>query len=87
MFSDISFNIPLTAAPKIIYGEEETTDCPGTVEDPKAAKGNLCLYISNAEGAQLFPLLKPVPFKTGGVIFFLVKEEGSAFGTWAVTAP
>jgi hypothetical protein len=87
MFSDISFNIPLTAAPKIIYGEEETTDCPGTVEDPKAAKGNLCIYIATAEGVVLFPLFKPVPFKTGAVVPFLVNEEGSAFGTWAVTAP
>jgi Collagen triple helix repeat (20 copies) len=45
-YIDLSFNIPLATAPtKIVWNaEEESTDCPGTVNDPKAAKGVICIY-------------------------------------------
>ncbi len=82
-----SFNIPLATAPKIIYNEEETTNCPGNANEPKAASGTLCVYVIEAEGVSLFPLFDPVPTTTGAVIPFLLAPEGLGFGTWAVTAP
>jgi hypothetical protein len=66
-------------------GEGETTDCPGTAEDPKAAQGKLCLYTSVEEGleysdASIFPLLN-----VAGALVLINGEFG--FGSWAVTAP
>lgn len=90
----LSFPLPLTAAlpaANVHYleaGEGETTDCPGTVADPEAAAGHLCIYTQNAESLTFlaaggFPRL----FVSGTVIFFMIEENGVGFGSWAVTAP
>lgn len=66
-------------------GEVETTDCPGTLQAPKAAAGKLCLYTSLGEAEALgfagFPLSTPSGATVG------IKSGGLAYGTWAVTAP
>ena len=63
-------------------GEVETTDCPGTLQAPKAAAGKLCLYTSLGEPEALgfagFPLSTPSGATVG------IKSGGLAYGTWAV---
>jgi hypothetical protein len=84
----ISFGIPLSSAPTVIYlkeGEKETTECPGTVEEPKAKEGHLCVYTSvelgtTYEGAEAFTAGALLAFK--GLIAGV-----PVYGTWAVTAP
>jgi hypothetical protein len=46
LISSISFVIPLSSAPELHYVESGSTDpaCPGTVEDPEAEEGVLCVY-------------------------------------------
>jgi hypothetical protein len=85
----LSFNIPLEEAPdEIVYNEPETTDCPGTVDEPEAAAGKLCLYLKNGGGVVRYT--EP-PFDTlfvsGAAVAFKSESSGSAaWGTWAVTA-
>lgn len=85
----ISFPFPLATTPSdhvIGVGKPSTTECFGSVTDPEAKSGNLCIYeeynSSNVGiqfapesrfGAELFPLL-------AGAENYEVK------GTWAVTA-
>lgn len=97
----ISFTIPLSAAPEANYigtneeyaGEKNEAasikegKCSGTIGEPKAAPGNLCVFS-----------VQPLRFKTVNVVFTLPygaamsaeaeeKGEVKAKGTWAVTAP
>jgi collagen triple helix repeat protein len=61
--STISFSIPLAAAlgkegvhyvtsVEVEHGGPEVKDCPGTVEDPQADVGNLCLYQGGTNEAE-----------------------------------
>jgi hypothetical protein len=100
--TSISFSIPLSGelgSANVFFLEpgESTTACPGSVEDPEAAEGDLCVYASHL--AELHPWV-------AGAISSLVSEgiEGAspsgamllletassgvqtAFGAWAVTA-
>jgi len=80
----------------------KSANCPGTVTEPKALKGNLCVYTFEEEN--LTPVSESVPLHpagkgnnkvggtgaTGAVLSF--ESVGSsrrtaAFGTWVVTAP
>ncbi len=68
--------------------EGETTDCPGTLEEPEAAKGRLCIYQQELEeelevttGAHFF---WPISLTTGVGLFL---EGPGGNGSWAVTAP
>lgn len=97
----VSFNIPLSAAPTVHVIREsglekefpsgtevEQPACPGTVAEPAAEAGSLCLYIQSELNVGLVyaPLVKS--YKTGAVVPFLTTNTGaSAYGTWAVTAP
>jgi len=87
---DISFNIPLSAAPTVVFNEPETTNCPGTFEDPKAAAGKLCLYVMESNGLALFTAPGPpfpfFPTKAGAIVAFDMGAEDFGFGTWAVTS-
>jgi hypothetical protein len=109
-FAPISFNIPLPKALReaevhFVTAEEVENKtapaaCPGTVDDPKALEGALCVY----EGAlanglnfeEIFPIAKRPTLlggekgtgTTGAGVFFKVKvlgEGGTGAGTWAVT--
>jgi hypothetical protein len=68
--------------------EGETTDCPGTVEAPKAASGKLCFYQKELEpGLEVKhepAVFYPVSLTTG-VSLRLVGVAGT--GSWAVKAP
>jgi hypothetical protein len=105
--AEISFTIPLAAELDkehvhiVALGEEIAETCEGSVEEPSAAKGNLCVYERSTSGVEEGPfLLKPsgTPFlpeagagagKSGAIVFALPQEgKGSnGYGTWAVTAP
>ncbi|HTR75569.1 MAG TPA: hypothetical protein VMH33_10000 [Solirubrobacterales bacterium] len=85
----ISFLAPLAAPPTVVYlekGHTEPTACPGNVSAPAAAPGKLCVYTSEEENMP-GNFLALGTFKTGAALYFLVEEGGSAYGTWAVTAP
>jgi hypothetical protein len=89
----ISFNIPLAGAlsasaihlnPPGFEGEPGE-DCPGKVANPTAEAGNLCVYA----GINTFTYLEAIGYperSVAGVVMGL-SGEGSARGSWAVTAP
>ncbi len=88
----ISFQIPLPEPPveDIFIGGAPTTECPGTVNDPTAAPGYLCLYEQSDFGVE--PALKAEPTgsgKSGFAVFIpgsTVEGPYNDYGTWAVTA-
>ncbi len=78
-------------------GEETApqTACPGSIEEPKAVSGNLCIY-STGGGGGLFAATELIAAppdsegtvgRTGAVVDFLVTEGNSPHvgGSWAVT--
>jgi hypothetical protein len=89
-FAPISFVIPLEEAPTAHYlksAEQETPECPGTVEAPKAEPGQLCVY---TQFELAVPLLGVTSKSFGAFVGALVPGNGEpggvAVGTWAVTA-
>jgi hypothetical protein len=65
-------------------GKEHAAECPGSVNLPLAAKGNLCLYTSEDQG---LTLLEAFPSTSGALLTFKGPTQAAAAGTWAVTAP
>lgn len=90
----ISFGIPLAVAVEASHvkfvgkgAETGEGDCPGTVKEPEAEKGFLCIYTEQVEGTVVFAG-QPGHWKSGAVIQFATQGPGAkAYGTWAVTAP
>jgi hypothetical protein len=86
----LSFNIPLSKAPNHVHvlapGEEETTECPGTLDAPEAAPGEMCLYTALQENGASPPSGTGV--YASGVVFSSIGSTPASFsnGTWAVTA-
>lgn len=62
--------------------------CPGTADDPMAARGNLCIYLDPgaASNATTFPLRADLRGFSVGVVA-ATAGQASAAGTWALTAP
>jgi hypothetical protein len=95
----ISFGIPLakklevTDVHFIALGEETGTgDCPGSIEEPEAAPGKLCIYTSTEEVAAESSLTPggfdiPEPGNAGAVLKFVVHGFVILHGTWIATAP
>jgi hypothetical protein len=103
----ISFPIPLpkvieaSSQVHIVASGEGPQGCEkGTLEEPKAAPGNLCIYtgeLSEAEFTGEFitnPENPSEPFtgqvgKSGAILHFIGTGEGASFakGVWVVTAP
>jgi hypothetical protein len=97
-----SFPIPLTApleSSKVHIiketvappGQNDTEECKGTVEEPKAVAGNVCMYESEGEGKSQ-AVAAVSSRKAGVVVLFIVTELNSGIaasneGSWAVTAP
>jgi Collagen triple helix repeat (20 copies) len=85
----LSLNIPLAEKPEAIHylkpGEGETPECPGTVQEPEAAPGQVCIYAVVEEKANFVSVFGE-RFTTGAAVLFNVQKEGIAFGTWAITA-
>jgi hypothetical protein len=78
-----SFIFKLAEAPQaevVVDTGESTVHCPGSLQDPQAAKGFLCLYY---DPDTTEPQVAPSPF---GFIAYLA-EPGFSVGSWAVTAP
>ncbi len=92
----ISFGIPLGITPTITLvksGESGVAGCPGTVSEPKAEAGSLCVYEdSESDLAATADYQGAVAYAGGASLLFVRKSETSAliptygFGTWAVTA-
>ncbi len=100
----ISFPIPIAnpggnasiAAHRLVQGESETAECPGTYIEPKAEPGNLCVYthveLNAGPSPQLTVDLPSITFEAeiipGAFVNTTEGESGGfAQGSWAVTAP
>lgn len=90
----VSISFPLQVVPNpehhwIGVGKPSTEECPGTVEEPEAAPGHLCIYATSIINAFSFPdPLGGIDFSSGWRGEFNVPEGKAAFGlgSWAVTA-
>ena len=90
-YDSISFQFPLTSPPtvRIVAQGTTTPECQGTVANPTAAAGNVCIYRWSGNA--------PVPFspdlsigssgKTGLFLNFVATSLAYGYGSWAVTAP
>lgn len=96
-YPSISFPLRVEPAPTGAYlveneGSPEalTNGCPGTVEEPEADPGHLCVYIGNFTGNAFHFLAGQYrDDPTSGVVMEFFMEPGEANsgrGTWAVTA-
>jgi hypothetical protein len=96
----ISFNIPLETSVTVeLLPKNHTTptagNCPGTVSQPEAEPGFLCVYTKFREeiGGSPEEFLNPETGtagqagKTGAIGRFFTEGLGQIAGTWAVTEP
>lgn len=89
--ASISFGLPIAGLPQIKIvkkgkeGQENATECPGTIAVPKAAKGVLCLYTGEEPAGMALQSATPSPY--GGIVTFLGTPGTGAGGIWVVTAP
>jgi hypothetical protein len=86
-----TYQLPLTAPATehfLASGEKPTAQCPGSVEDPKAAPGNLCIY-EGTNHTNDSVSLGSEESKFGFGILVSRKAVGGfwSIGSWAVTAP
>jgi hypothetical protein len=87
----ISFGIRLLIPPEVFLvaegkeGKEHALECPGSLALPRAAKGDLCLYVGENQGG--LELDESFPFVSGALVKMKGPSGGVAAGTWAVTAP
>jgi hypothetical protein len=91
-FATISTGLQLPSVPEVqrilppSEGGEPTPECPGTVEEPDAAPGFLCVYIERRHNAQFG---QKIADTSGGYVEVLPLVAESDFffvnGTWAVT--
>jgi len=97
--ASFSYPVPLAANPtvnRIQVGGASTASCPGSLLSPKAAPGNLCLYLGYANGASSTGLNSygadgQGDYRFGGVAYIDSTCTAPCYtsfsGTWAVTAP
>jgi hypothetical protein len=101
MMAPISFTVQLAdpldeshvvVIPNLQLGPNpDPTHCPGTVAEPKATSGYLCVYTNLAESATPIGVAEPTGQSAGagisGAIYFLEADNNTAqaYGTWAVT--
>jgi hypothetical protein len=80
----------------IAEGANSTPQCPGTIENPTAEPGNLCIYEQTRIDAKAVNVVNPTNNSSGGASNYgfeiLVESEGADYdvlsqGSWAVTAP
>jgi hypothetical protein len=85
-----SYPIPLSFEPKInviTSAQVPTPNCTGSVANPTAAAGYLCVYESREEFALSVVF---APDATHGFLPFIKAPEATDYvddGSWAVTAP
>jgi hypothetical protein len=95
--SAVSFAVPLASnvtANIVQEGAPSTTNCPGTVNNPKARKGFFCIYVGAGANHVDVDSYAEVnggdDFRFGGVVYWRPLATGSftfASGTYAVRAP
>jgi hypothetical protein len=97
--SAISYGFTLAAAPTphiLNPGAQPTADCPGTNQNPQAAAGHLCAYLSVLQNVNVRCVASAEPSwtcgfasETGANVWVNASAAGRvyAIGTWAVTAP
>jgi hypothetical protein len=100
-FVPLSFNIPLGEPPTAInfVNDEELergesgyvtpTNCLGSVEEPTAPAGMVCVYADEEEVSAGFPGYLPFlnkHYESGAIFFYSMQSGDRAYGTWAVTA-
>jgi hypothetical protein len=94
----ISFPFPLASAPtaQVVLAGTAPPNCPGTVSDPQAAPGFLCVYVGTNAGVSGPNVLgtdeNPGTSRFGVVIRATGTSTSASanllsVGTWAVTAP
>jgi hypothetical protein len=88
----ISFHFALTSAPqnRFLKVGEHTTECPGSVGEPKAQPGWLCVYeeeSKNQERLEVGPSTRLYARYGDFISLESTKKAGGFFstGTWAVT--
>ena len=87
--TQISFPVPLDGAPAVTYrppGSAANAECPGTVSDPAATPGMLCVYGGRQDGGIPF-IEQEASGRTGFRLFPNDTGNTQYDGTWAVTAP
>ena len=86
-----SFAFPLASRPTVHFvgiGTTAPAQCPGTVSDPKAAPGNLCVYAAlGASGANVVEISDPETNLAGASPRGFTVAGSTSSGSWAVTAP
>jgi hypothetical protein len=96
-WDNISFGFRLSAAPAVHFiaaGTTAPSECPGTVADPKANPGNLCVYeqdFLNRGSVTIFragPPAVDAADRSGAGLWLQPQAAGNSwsYGTWAVTA-
>ena len=94
----VTFQLPVTTSPTVTVmasGAAPSAACPGTVGEPAAAPGNLCIYERSRSNAGSAPqAFAPSEGEVGTDPYgFMVRTTSAAAGqvyisgTWAVTAP
>ena len=93
-YMPISFTIPLRESPESTIVPKKSSsapECPGTVGNPQAASGHLCIYIGELLGGTLFtfdPSQEGTGADTYGTVLGVKSGAGGgalAYGTWAVS--
>ena len=93
----ISYPFPTATSPTRIVVQKDATppaECPGTIAEPAALPGFLCLYVRVAnnvdgDGVRAFGASGQTNFRYGAIVFSTATAAGmtmEASGTWAVTA-
>ncbi|HET9593253.1 MAG TPA: hypothetical protein VFP17_10085 [Solirubrobacterales bacterium] len=95
-YVEISFPLrdPQVPGAEFLALNEQTVDCPGTYEEPKAEPGHLCVYVlelNNVSTTQPKFVGGSTADKHSGWIGEFTPENASAesygYGSWALTAP
>jgi len=97
--TEIEFVLRLGAAPTVHYintGTPPPAECPGTLTNPQATAGNLCLYEGNATNTTNRGVFSPetpggtigVATREGAGVFMFPATTSQAYiwGSWAVTS-
>jgi hypothetical protein len=91
-YAQISFPLRFTGAEptvSFIEGGAATEKCPGSVENPEALPGNLCIYVALLENFNFCCIVDADDqFRSGALLRLPLTntaEEAVAHGTWALT--
>lgn len=87
-----SYIFSLASTPEAHFipnGEVPPAECPGTVEDPEASPGNLCVYEGPSHANDLVDIGTESDQYGFGLLLIITGSNnfGWSIGSWAVTAP